>query len=85
MADLELGLATSFYLYPCGLFAALFSSQLIRYRYRADEPAAATNNSKVPRRLYTNLIWIFQLILSPLLVCICLHKTNIVFIKLTTM
>jgi hypothetical protein len=72
MAKTELGLAIAFYLYPCGLFATLFSSQLIRYRYRdADEPLAAINEKKGQRahRLYTKLIWIFQLLLSPLLVC----------------
>jgi hypothetical protein len=72
MADTELGLAIAFYLYPCGLFVTLFSSQLIRYRYRdADEPLAAINEKKVQKahRLYTKLIWIFQLLLSPLLVC----------------
>jgi ATP-binding cassette, subfamily B, vacuolar membrane transporter HMT1/ACLQ len=72
MADTELGLAVAFYLYPFGLFATLFSSQLIRYRYRdADEPLAAINEKKGEKvhRLYTNLIWIFQLLLSPLLVC----------------
>jgi ATP-binding cassette, subfamily B, vacuolar membrane transporter HMT1/ACLQ len=72
MADTELGLAIAFYLYPLGLFLTLFSSQLIRYRYRdAEDSPAATNEKKVRKahRLYTNLIWVFQLLLSPLLVC----------------
>ncbi|KIM93402.1 hypothetical protein OIDMADRAFT_35892 [Oidiodendron maius Zn] len=70
MADTELGLAIAFYLYPCGLLLTLFSSQLVRYRYRdADEPSATINQKKDQKahRLYTKLIWIFQLLLSPLL------------------
>jgi len=73
MADTELGFAIAFYLYPCGLFVTLFSSQLVRYRYRdAEEPSAAINEKKAEKthRLYTKLIWIFQLLLFPLLVCI---------------
>ena len=72
MADPELGLAIAFYLYPCGLFITLFSTQLFNYRYRdADEPSAVINEKKTqyPQRLYIKLIWIFQLFLSPLLVC----------------
>jgi hypothetical protein len=71
MADTGLGLAIAFYLYPCGLFVTLFSSQLIYYRYRdADEPSAAIEEKKLHKahRLYTKLIWIFQLVLSVLLV-----------------
>ncbi|TVY82207.1 ABC transporter aclQ [Lachnellula suecica] len=70
MGDTELGLAIAFYLYPCGLFATLFSLQLIRYRYRdAGEPLTALDEKHVQKthRLYTNLIWIFQLLLFPLL------------------
>jgi hypothetical protein len=72
MTDTELGLAIAFYIYPCGLFVTLFSSQLIRYRYRnADSLSVAVNEKNVPKahRLYTKLIWIFQLLLFPLLVC----------------
>ncbi|KAG0650802.1 abc transporter aclQ [Hyphodiscus hymeniophilus] len=71
MADKELlGLAIAFYLYPCGLFVTLFSSQLFHYRYRdVDEPWAAINEKKIQKtyRLYTKLIWVCQLLLSPLL------------------
>jgi hypothetical protein len=73
MADTELGLAIAFYIYPCGLLVTLFSSQLIRYRYRdADILSVAINEKKgsEAHRLYTKLIWIFQLLLSPLLVCV---------------
>jgi hypothetical protein len=73
MANTELGLAVAFYLYPCGLFVTLFSSQLIRYRYQdADEDSAAIEDKKVQKthRMYIKLIWIFQLLLSPLLVCL---------------
>lgn len=72
MANTELGLAIAFYLYPLGLFATLFLSQLTRYRYRdADKPLGVINEKKAQKahRLYTKLIWIFQLLLSPLLVC----------------
>jgi hypothetical protein len=72
MADTELGLAIAFYIYPCALFVTLFSSQLIRYRYRdtEDEPAAIKEKkAQKTYRLYTKLIWIFQLLVSPLLVC----------------
>jgi ATP-binding cassette, subfamily B, vacuolar membrane transporter HMT1/ACLQ len=72
MADAELGLAIAFYLYPCGLFATLFSAQLARYRYRdAGEPSPAISEKKVQKahRLYTKLIRIFQLLISLLLVC----------------
>lgn len=73
MADIQLGLAIAFYLYPCGLFVTLFASQLIRYRYRdAEQPLAAINEKKVQKAhgLYTKLIWIFQLLLPSLLVCL---------------
>lgn len=68
MADTELGLAVAFYLYPCGLFIALFSSQLIRYRYRDTEEPSTEKKGQRAHRLYTKLIWIFQSLLSPLLV-----------------
>lgn len=72
MSDTELGLTIAFYLYPCGLFVTLFSSQLIRYRYRDNDKPSATNDEKKAQKaygLYTQLIWTFQLLLSPLLVC----------------
>lgn len=71
MANTELVLALAFYLYPCGLFVTLFSSQLIRYRYRDEVNPPAGNNAKKTEkahRLYTKLIWTFQLLLFPLLV-----------------
>lgn len=73
MPDVALGLAIAFYLYPCGLFIALFSSQLYRYRYRdADDPLAAINEKKDQKahRLYVKLLWMLQLLLSVLLVCL---------------
>ena len=71
MANTELGLAIAFYIYPCGLFVTLFSSQLLRYRYRdAGDLSAGINEKNDPKthRLYTKLIWVFQLLLCPLLV-----------------
>jgi hypothetical protein len=72
MARIDLGLKTAFYLYPCGLFATLLLSQLVRYRYaRVDNAASVDDEKRVQKveRFYAKLIWSFQLLLPPLFVC----------------
>lgn len=76
MADLQLGLEVAFYLYPVGLFTALFAAQLVAYRYR-HAPRAVTADSDKDRadslrNLYARLVYIVQLILTPALVCFSL-------------
>lgn len=73
MAGVTLGLEVAFYLYPCGLFATLFLSQLIQYRPQSIDNKAARDVDDPERlekvqRFYARLIWFFQLLLSPLLV-----------------
>lgn len=71
MAEVEVGLQVAFYLYPCGLFAALFLSQLVRYRYRhVDDGAPANEKTEKAKRFYTGLLRILQGVLTPLLVSI---------------
>ncbi|KAI0134630.1 ABC transporter [Xylariales sp. AK1849] len=69
MGGLEAGLETAFYLYPCGLFATLFLSQLIRYRYRNVGKVTPIDEkrSEQIQRFYARLIRFLQLLLSPLL------------------
>ncbi|CAJ2511445.1 Uu.00g070700.m01.CDS01 [Anthostomella pinea] len=73
MAGVRRGLEVAFYLYPCGLFATLFVSQLIRYRSssRVDDRAAALDEDKDKaeriQRFYAKLIRGLQLLLTPLL------------------
>ncbi|ORY63914.1 uncharacterized protein BCR38DRAFT_433448 [Pseudomassariella vexata] len=70
MAALGLGLKVAFYFHPCGLFASLFLSQLIRYRYgTVDNGTATADQKKVEKvqRFYAKLIWALQLLLVPLM------------------
>lgn len=70
MAGLQLGLEVAFYLYPVGLFVALFSSQLISYRYRDAGKALVFDEKSVAKveRFYARLIRGLQFLLTPLLV-----------------
>lgn len=73
-AGVEQGLEVAFYLYPCGLFATLLTSQAIYY-YRERQgkqlPAPIAEDAKQAesiRRFYARTIWVLQFILSALLV-----------------
>ena len=64
---LQLGLEVAFYGYPVGLFAALFASQIVAYRYskkgkegkkRVDEKVV-----EAVQRFYARAIWSVQLLL----------------------
>lgn len=72
MVPLTLGLEVAFYLYPVGLFLALFASQLIAYRYRNATRSPGVSDETVTRlrKIFTNLIYAVQLILTPTLVCL---------------
>lgn len=75
MAEVQQGLEVAFYLYPCGIFVALLVSQSIQYyreRHGKLRPDATDEKAVGVRRLYARLIWVIQLILSLLLVCISL-------------
>ncbi|OLN85668.1 Heavy metal tolerance protein 2 [Colletotrichum chlorophyti] len=66
MAETQLGLEISFYLYPCGLFVTLLgfqSYQFYRERHGAKRVNATTDDQKKASRLYARLIRFFQLIL----------------------
>lgn len=75
MAGVQDALEVAFYLYPCGLFAALLVSQSVSY-YRARRRESlglnpAPNDEKDAEkisRFYNRLIWATQLLLSALLV-----------------
>ncbi|KAI0855513.1 hypothetical protein F4860DRAFT_496068 [Xylaria cubensis] len=69
MANVELGLAIGFYLYPCGLIATLFLSQLVRYRYKYAGSAPQVDEKDVEKiqRFYAKCVWSVQLVLTPLL------------------
>ncbi|KAI1756857.1 hypothetical protein F4782DRAFT_283393 [Xylaria castorea] len=69
MANVELGLAIGFYLYPCGLIATLFLSQLLRYRYKyaGSGPQVDEKDVEKTRRFYATCVWLVQLALTPLL------------------
>lgn len=75
MAGVQEGLEVAFYLYPCGLFAALLVSQSVSYyrdRRRASlglsrpQPDDEKDAEKISR-FYNRLIWGAQLLLSALL------------------
>lgn len=75
MARVQQGLEVAFYLYPCGLFAALLTSQSLDYfRARRASSSGKTTTSDDPekaegiRRFYARLLWLLQLVLSILLV-----------------
>ena len=72
MKSLELGLEVVFYLYPVGLFATLFSAQLVSFRYRkvasARAPAVDERDAEKIRRFYARIFWCLQFLLTPLLV-----------------
>lgn len=72
MANVELGLAIGFYLYPCGLIVTLFLSQLARYRYKYAGSGPQVDEKSVEKiqRFYARCAWVVQLGLTPLLVCI---------------
>lgn len=77
MAGVQLGLEIAFYLYPCGLFATLLSSQGVEYycarkhaTSSSSTSAAASSDEKdtaKTSRFYARLIWVLQLLLSLLL------------------
>ncbi|KAI1392406.1 uncharacterized protein F4822DRAFT_128197 [Hypoxylon trugodes] len=69
MANLQLGLEVVFYLYPVGLFVALYSGQAIAYRYRNVPKAPATDVAGAEKinRFYARILWCLQLLLTPLL------------------
>lgn len=69
MANLELALVIAFYAYPVILFLTLFAAQSIQFyvsrlRPRSSEQPSPTDNK---RRIYSTLIWLFQLAASGLL------------------
>ena len=72
MKSLELGLELVFYLYPVGLFATLFSAQLVSFRYRkvasARAPAVDERDAEKIGRFYARIFWCLQFLLTPLLV-----------------
>lgn len=74
MAGVQQGLEVAFYLYPCGLFATLLTSQCVYYyreRRGKHAPGPATDDPKRAesiRQLYARLIWVLQLVFSLLLV-----------------
>lgn len=78
MAGVQLGLQVAFYLYPCGLFATLLSSQSVDYyrerRYGAGDRSSSggdDKNAQSIRQFYSKLIWVLQFLLCILLVCVC--------------
>lgn len=70
MANVELGLAIGFYLYPCGLIVTLLLSQLARYRYKYAGSGPQVDEKGVEKtlRFYATCVWLVQLALTPLLV-----------------
>ncbi|KAK4228720.1 P-loop containing nucleoside triphosphate hydrolase protein [Podospora fimiseda] len=77
MAGVQLGLTVAFYLYPCGLFLTLVTSQSIYYfrnRKRQQqqasqgEPGQTAIDDKDINRSYARWIWGFQFVLAILLV-----------------
>ncbi|KAI8955655.1 hypothetical protein F4801DRAFT_528515 [Xylaria longipes] len=69
MANVELGLAIGFYLYPCGLIVTLFLSQLLRYRYKhaGSGPPIDEKGVEKTQRFYAKCVWLVQFALTPLL------------------
>ena len=84
MASLQLGLEVIFYLYPVGLFATLFSGQLLSFRYRkvARAPAADERDVEKIRRLYARIFWCLQLLLTPLLVRSLPHHAAVAMVPI---
>lgn len=74
MANVELGLAIGFYIYPCGLIFTLILSQLLRYRYKyaGSAPEADEKGVEKIQQFYARAVWWVQLALTPLLVCLVL-------------
>jgi len=71
MAATQLGLEVAFYLYPCGLFVTLLSSQSYQFyrdRHGVTRQNATDDEQKRASRFYALLIRCFQLLLSLLLV-----------------
>ncbi|KAK3998119.1 P-loop containing nucleoside triphosphate hydrolase protein [Cladorrhinum sp. PSN332] len=77
MAGVQLGLAVAFYLYPCGLFLTLVTSQSIYYfrnrkqqRQQASQgqPGETPIDDKGINRSYARWIWALQSLLALLLV-----------------
>ncbi|KAM5385723.1 hypothetical protein ACJZ2D_000922 [Fusarium nematophilum] len=75
MAGEQLGLKIAFYIYPCILFVALLGAQCLQFylnRRRESRRGALDDEQKQKaegiRRTHARLIWVFQLIISLLLV-----------------
>lgn len=71
MSGTQLGLEIAFYLYPCGLFVTLLSSQSFEFyrdRHGATRQSATDDEQKKASRFYARLIRFFQLILTLILV-----------------
>ncbi|CEI62388.1 Heavy metal tolerance protein [Fusarium venenatum] len=88
MAKEELGLKIGFYAYPCALFVTLLGVQSAQfYLTRHGDPKTRQNaldnelKSKTEKiqRLYTRLIWVFQLVLSGLITASIVLTTREVF------
>ncbi|KAF3766483.1 hypothetical protein M406DRAFT_277382 [Cryphonectria parasitica EP155] len=65
MAGVQRGLEAAFYLYPCGLFVTLFTSQSIYYyRKRVGKSTSGSSSEEKDaegiRRFYDRLIWVLQ-------------------------
>ncbi|KAI1638457.1 hypothetical protein F4809DRAFT_600074 [Biscogniauxia mediterranea] len=69
MESLQTGLEVAFYLYPVGLFATLFSAQLLSFRYRKASKAPVTDRKDAEKvsRFYARIPWCLQLLLVLLL------------------
>ncbi|KAI1858131.1 hypothetical protein JX265_010799 [Neoarthrinium moseri] len=68
MAQVQLALEIAFYVYPCGLFATLSLSQLIRHwRDRRNVSELADEGTEEFRRFHSRLTWGLQLLLALLL------------------
>ncbi|WYZ39997.1 hypothetical protein EsH8_IV_000338 [Colletotrichum jinshuiense] len=70
MSGTQLGLEIAFYLYPCGLFVTLLSSQSFEFyrdRHGATRQSATDDEQKKASRFYARLIRFFQLILTLIL------------------
>ncbi|KAK4168390.1 hypothetical protein QBC43DRAFT_310178 [Cladorrhinum sp. PSN259] len=78
MAGVQLGLAVAFYLYPCGLFLTLVTSQAIYYfrnrkrqqtsQGQPGQPPIDEKTEKEITKFYARQIWVLQLLLALLLV-----------------
>jgi hypothetical protein len=88
MAKEELGLKIGFYAYPCALFVTLLGVQSAQfYISRHGDPKARQNaldsdlksKAEKTRRFYARLIWVFQLVLSGLIISSIVLATREVF------